>query len=77
MSFGTFYYQTPTTSGQCCLFSDLYDANFVQIVGDYVCLQCVFDNDSDGVANEMDLCPNTTIGTAVDPTGCAADQQDE
>ena len=76
MSFGTFYYQTPTTSGQYCLFSDLYDANFVQIVGDYVCLQYVFDDDSDGVANEMDLCPNTTLGTAVDSTGCAADQRD-
>ena len=76
MSFGTFYYQTPTTSGQYCLFTDLYDANFVQIVGDYVCLQYVFDDDSDGVANEVDLCPNTTIGTAVDSTGCAADQRD-
>ena len=26
----------------------------------------MFDDDSDGVANEVDLCPNTTIGTVVD-----------
>ena len=48
MSFGTFYYQTPTISGQYCLYSDLYDANFVQIVGDSVCLVYVFDDDFDG-----------------------------
>ena len=76
MSFGTFYYQTPTVSGQFCLFSDLYDANFVQIVGDSVCLVYVFDDDSDGVPNESDLCPNTQPGSFVDNIGCASSQKD-
>ena len=71
MSFGTFYYNTPTVSGVYCLFTDLYDSNFVQIVGDYVCLQYVFDDDGDGVANEQDLCANTPPGSMVDFDGCA------
>ena len=46
-SFGTFYYTTPTLSGQYCLYSELYDANMVQLVGDYVCLQYIFDDDNE------------------------------
>ena len=76
MSFGTFYYNTPTVSGTYCLFTDLYDSNFVQIVGDYVCLQYVFDDDGDGVANEQDLCANTPPGSIVDFDGCADSQKD-
>ena len=76
MSFGTFYYNTPTASGTYCLFTDLFDANFVQIVGDYVCLQYVFDDDGDGVANEQDLCANTPQGSPVDLDGCATSQKD-
>ena len=76
MSFGTFYYNTPTVSGQYCLYTDLYDGNFVQIVGDYVCLQYVFDDDGDGVANELDLCAGTAPGSIVDTDGCATSQKD-
>ena len=76
MSFGTFYYNTPSASGTYCLFTDLYDSNFVQIVGDYVCLQYVFDDDGDGVANEQDLCANTPPGSIVDFDGCAESQKD-
>ena len=76
MSFGTYYYNTPSVSGTYCLFTDLYDANFVQIVGDYVCLQYVFDDDADGVANEQDVCANTPPGSIVDFDGCADSQKD-
>ena len=76
MSFGTFYYNTPTISGVYCLFTDLYDANYVQIVGDYACIQYIFDDDGDGVANEQDLCANTPQGSIVDLDGCATSQKD-
>jgi len=76
MSFGTFYYNTPTISGVYCLFTDLYDANYVQIVGDYECIQYIFDDDGDGVANEQDLCANTPQGSVVDLDGCATSQKD-
>ena len=76
MSFGTFYYNTPTISGVYCLFTDLYDANYVQIVGDYACIQYIFDDDGDGVANEQDLCANTPLGSIVDLDGCATSQKD-
>ena len=76
MSFGTFYYNTPSASGTYCLFTDLYDSNYVQIVGDYVCLQYVFDDDGDGVANEQDLCANTPPGSIVDVDGCADSEKD-
>ncbi|MED5308947.1 MAG: hypothetical protein VYA95_06315, partial [Candidatus Thermoplasmatota archaeon] len=76
MSFGTFYYNTPTISGVYCLFTDLYDANYVQIVGDYACIQYIFDDDGDGVANEQDLCVNTPQGSIVDLNGCATSQKD-
>jgi len=75
-SFGTFYYTTPSSSGQYCLYSELYDVNMIQLVGDYVCLQYVFDDDNDGVANEYDLCPNTQISSMVDNNGCALEQKD-
>ena len=75
-SFGTFYYTTPSVSGQYCLYSELYDVNMIQLVGDYVCLQYVFDDDNDGVANEYDLCPNTQISSMVDTNGCALEQKD-
>ena len=76
MSFGTFYYNTPSISGQYCLYSDLYDSNSVQLIGDYVCLQFIFDDDGDGVANEYDACPNTTPSSVVDTNGCALSQKD-
>jgi len=75
-SFGTFYYTTPSQSGQYCLYSELYDANMIQLVGDNVCLQFIFDDDNDGVANEYDLCPNTQVSSMVDTNGCALEQKD-
>ena len=75
-SFGTFYYTTPSVSGQYCLYSELYDVNMIQLVGDYVCLQYVFDDDNDGIPNEYDLCPNTQISSMVDANGCALEQKD-
>ena len=75
-SFGTFYYTTPSVSGQYCLYSELYDVNMIQLVGDYVCLQYIFDDDNDGVANEYDLCPNTQVSSMVDTNGCALEQKD-
>jgi len=31
---------------------------------------CSLDDDKDGVANSIDQCPNTPLGTEVDETGC-------
>ncbi len=76
MSFGKFFYTTPTVSGQYCLYSELYDSNNVQLIGDYVCILFVFDDDNDGIANEDDICPNTTPGSMVDSNGCALSQKD-
>ena len=76
MSFGKFFYTTPTVSGQYCLHSELYDSNNVQLIGDYVCILFVFDDDNDGIANENDICPNTTPGSMVDSNGCALSQKD-
>ena len=76
MSFGKFFYTTPTTSGQYCLYSELFDSNNIQLIGDYVCLNFVFDDDNDGVANENDVCPNTTPGVSVDSVGCSLSQKD-
>jgi hypothetical protein len=76
MSFGTFFYNTPSISGQYCIFSELYDSNMIQLIGDYVCLQFVFDDDNDGVANEDDICPNTNPGSMVDADGCELSQKD-
>lgn len=76
MSFGKFFYTTPTVSGQYCLHSELYDSNNIQLIGDYVCILFVFDDDNDGIANEDDICPNTTPGSMVDSNGCALSQKD-
>ena len=34
------------------------------------------DDDADGVGNSADLCPNTPMGTEVDPEGCPVDDVD-
>jgi len=75
-SFGIFFYNTPSVSGQYCIFSELYDSNMNQLIGDYVCMLFVFDDDNDGVANEDDVCPNTTPNSMVDSNGCALSQKD-
>ena len=35
------------------------------------------DQDNDGIQDDLDQCPDTKPGTAVDPKGCSADQQEE
>ena len=37
----------------------------------------VFDTDGDGVTDDMDKCPGTPAGTAVDNTGCPLPQDDD
>ena len=76
MSMPTFSYSTPTTSGVYCAEVLLYSAASVQLVGDSACFNLVFDDDNDGVANEFDLCANTTIGAFVDQDGCELSQKD-
>jgi hypothetical protein len=35
------------------------------------------DSDGDGVFNALDLCPDTEIGSSVDPNGCSTSQKDD
>ena len=35
------------------------------------------DDDSDGVSNDADQCPNTPVGSAVDVVGCAESEKDD
>jgi len=76
MSMPTFTYSTPTTSGAYCAEVLLYSAASVQLIGDTACFNLVFDDDNDGVANEIDLCADTTIGALVDQDGCELSQKD-
>ena len=76
MSLPYFNYTTPSSSGTYCVFADLYSSVNVQLIGDSDCFILSLDDDSDGVANELDLCPNTTPGSTVDLSGCALDQKD-
>ena len=76
MSIPTFTYTTPTTSGTYCVHIELYSNVSVQLIGDSDCFLLTFDDDNDGVANEVDNCPNTTAGAMVDQYGCALDQKD-
>ena len=76
MSLPYFNYTTPTSSGLYCVFADLYSSVNVQLIGDSDCFTLSIDDDNDGVANELDLCPSTTAGASVDLNGCALDQKD-
>lgn len=76
MSMSTFSYSTPTASGVYCAEVLLYSAASVQLIGDSACFNLVFDDDSDGVANEFDLCANSSIGAIVDQDGCELSQKD-
>ena len=76
MSIATWNYTTPSSSGTYCVYIDLYSNVSVQLIGDYACFQMSFDDDNDGVANELDLCPNTSAGAIVDQNGCALSQKD-
>ncbi|MBL6887063.1 MAG: thrombospondin type 3 repeat-containing protein [Candidatus Poseidonia sp.] len=76
MSMPSFSYSTPTSSGTYCVYIDLYSDASVQLIGDSNCFQLSIDDDGDGVANELDLCANTTAGVTVDQNGCALSQKD-
>ena len=76
MSFGTWNYTTPTTSGTYCALAELYEADGTQRIGDLFCFALIFDSDYDGVANELDQCPSSPAGAIVDQYGCAASQRD-
>ena len=41
------------------------------------CAQSQLDDDSDGVVNSDDQCPETTAGETVDTIGCAQSQLDD
>ena len=76
MSFGMFTYSTPNASGQYCAIVALYYPDMTQLIGDSECFIMTFDDDSDGVKNEDDQCPNTPVATVVDSNGCALSQKD-
>ena len=76
MSMPTFTYATPNMSGIYCAVVNLYSATSVQLIGDSDCFSLTIDNDNDGVANEYDLCANTTAGAIVDQDGCELSQKD-
>ena len=75
-SLPTFTYTTPNASGTYCVHIDLYSDVSVQLIGDTDCFSLVQDDDSDGVPNESDVCPNTSAGAIVDQNGCALSQKD-
>ena len=76
MSMPTFTYSTPNMSGVYCAEVLLYSSASVQLVGDSDCFNFFIDDDNDGVANEFDLCPNSTAGAMVDMDGCELSQKD-
>ena len=76
MTLGSWSFNTPTTSGQYCLFPQLWTTNGTSLGSIVTCFTLIYDADSDGVWDENDLCPNTPIGSTVDSNGCAASQRD-
>ena len=76
MSMPTFTYSTPNMSGIYCVVVNLYSDTNVQLIGDSDCFPLTIDADNDGVANEYDLCANTTAGAIVDQDGCELSQKD-
>lgn len=76
MSLPSFTYNTPSASGTYCVHIDLYSNASVQLIGDNDCFNLVQDDDNDGVPNESDVCPNTSLGATVDQYGCALSQKD-
>ena len=76
MSMPTYTYSTPNMSGIYCVEVNLYSDVSVQLIGDSDCFSLTIDDDNDGVANEYDLCANTTAGASVDQNGCELSQRD-
>ena len=69
-------FNTPSVSGYYCAYADLWNATSVWMGNDSMCFLIIHDDDSDGVWNENDLCPNTASNVTVDIYGCAATQRD-
>ena len=76
MSFSTFSYNTPNSTGIYCAHTNLYSGSGTPLSSDYSCFQLTFDADGDGVIDGNDLCPNTPLGATVDANGCSASQRD-
>ena len=76
MTLPTWSYTTPNASGTYCAVVELYSDAMVQLIGDRDCFALTMDYDGDGVANELDLCPNTATGAMVDSNGCSLAQKD-
>ena len=76
MSMPAFTYSTPNMSGIYCAVVNLYSDASVQLIGDSACFSLTLDDDNDGVANEYDLCANTTAGATIDQYGCELSQKD-
>ena len=51
----------------------------LQVIGsdDAIVDSSPLDDDSDGVSNDADQCPNTPVGSAVDAVGCAESEKDD
>lgn len=58
--------------------SDIYDTNgnALDALSSVVTAPFVFDDDTDGVPDYNDKCPNTPEGAVVDANGCSAEQRD-
>ena len=70
-------YPTPSYSGVFCAYYELFDDfSGSTLDSDEVCFTIVYDDDLDGVWNELDVCPSTLINLAVDANGCATYQLD-
>ena len=69
-------FNTPSVSGYYCAYADLWNATSVWMGNDSICFLIIHDDDSDGVWNENDNCPNTPSNATVDIYGCAATQRD-
>jgi hypothetical protein len=69
-------FNTPSVSGYYCAYADLWNATSFWMGNDSICFLIIHDDDSDGVWNENDNCPNTASNVTVDINGCAATQRD-
>lgn len=53
------------------------DGPKIEITAWRIAAQAFSDSDGDGVGDEVDLCPDTAAGAAVDADGCAWEQRDD
>ena len=69
-------FTTPSSSGTYCAYVALENSTNGVVWVDGACTTIFFDDDWDGVWNEVDLCPNTTANATVDLNGCDDTQRD-